>query len=508
MKNLKTILRFLMPAAFVAASFAQAAPQAQSQVGDPTAIQGKTDRLNRAPVSNEVLKITLPKAQEFKLPNGLTVMVLERHKLPTVNFSLWIKSGALSDPKEMPGLASFTADMLREGTSTRNSQQIANELEDMGATFRANADFGRDLTTVDASCLTDGADKTAALMADMVLNPTFPSDELERYRRRELLGLTQIRTNPGFLARERFLNAIYGPGPLSTQAPTPEALRSVTPASMKEFRDKHYGPNNAILGIAGDITLAQAKALAQKYFGSWKQIEHSASPTPEAAARNDAKVYMVDRPGSVQSNILAGNIAVKRNDPDYIPVSVLNRVLGGSSTARLFQNLREDKGYTYGAYSRLAADIYPGTLVANTEVRNAVTDGSLHELMYEMKRIRDEKVPQSELEEAKRSIVSSFALSLESPSNLLDRSMTVKYYGLPADYWDTYATKVAAVTADIVQQMAQKYVDLQHLQVVVVGDAKQVGDAVAKYGTVEQYDADGKPTASTKPSNAGTGSPK
>ncbi|HUQ49975.1 MAG TPA: pitrilysin family protein [Terriglobales bacterium] len=489
----KTVFSILTTVLFCASALAQQPSAPPTDMAAQTS--GKVKRLNRAPVSNEVLKVKLPSAKEVVLPNGLTVLVLEQHRLPTVSYSLWIKSGAVSDPKDMPGLASFTADMLREGTTTRKSSQIAMELDEMGAALNANAEFGRDLTSISASSLSDSADKTMELMADVTLNATFPADELERYRRRELLGLTQIRTNPGFLARERFARAIYGDSPLATQSATVESLKGVTPEAMKAFREKYYAPNNAILGITGDITLAQAQALAKKHFGAWKKADLPKSAMPDITARNAAKVYLVDRPGSVQSNILAGGVSLKRSDPDYIPLTIANRILGGGSSARLFQNLREDKGYTYGAYSRVSSDIYPGTFVANTEVRNAVTDGSLHEMMFEMKRLRDETVPAQELEEAKRAIVASFALSLESPADLLNRSLTVKYYGLPADYWDRYPEQVARVNAATVQNIAKKYIDLPHMQIVVVGDAKQVSEAVSKYGTVENFDADGKAIA-------------
>src|SRR6185436_16309923 len=177
----KTLLNLISLLFLGALAFGQAASQGMEQ---PT---GKVNRLNKAPVNNEILKVKLPRAKEITLPNGLTVLVLEQHKLPQVSYSLWIKSGALSDPKDAPGLASFTADMLREGTATRKSSQIATELDELGASLNANAEFGRDLTTVGASSLSDSADKTMALMADVVLNPNFPAEELERYRRRELL---------------------------------------------------------------------------------------------------------------------------------------------------------------------------------------------------------------------------------------------------------------------------------------------------------------------------------
>ncbi|HET9365030.1 MAG TPA: pitrilysin family protein [Candidatus Angelobacter sp.] len=469
------------------------AQQPQGPGGDSKELPTKVERLNKAPVNNEVLKVKLPHPKELTLPNGLTVLVLEQHRLPTVYYDLWIKSGALADPKDAPGLASFTADLLRDGTAKRNSTQIATELDEIGGTFGADAGFGSNLTTISSTGLSQSADKLMELMSDMVLNPSFPADELQKYKRQEGARLFQQRSNPGFLARERFARAVYGDFGAAIQSPTIDSLKKATPEELKTFHDKYYAPNNAILAIAGDVTVAQATALAKKYFGEWKNHPVEAVAMGNVAGPAGAKIYLVDRPGSVQSNIVAGGLSLRRSDPDFIPLSVTNRILGGGAAARLFSNLREEKGYTYGAYSRVSSDLFPGTFEANTEVRNNVTDPSLHELMYEFKRIRDEKVPQTELDDAKRSIVSSFALSLENPAGIINNWLAVKYYGLPDDYWDHYSDEIAKVNADIVQRMAKKYIDLDHLQIVVVGDAKQVREGVAKYGTLEMFDADGKP---------------
>lgn len=486
----KRLLAFLI---VLGMSAGFASTQQSPGAADSKQLPSKVQRLNRAPVSNELLKVKLPHPAEIQLANGLTVLVLEQHRLPTVYLSLWIKSGAVSDPKDAPGLASFTADLLREGTGKRTSVGTAAELDLMGATFNADAPFGTNLTTVQASGLSASADKLMDIMSDIVLNPSFPADEVEKYRRQQAARLIQLRSNPGFLARERFFRAVYGDFPAALQAPTSDSLQKVTHDALQDFHQKYYAPNNAMLAIAGDMTVVRAKELATRYFGQWKSHPVPAAPIRSVPAPAAAKVYLVDRPGSVQSNILAGGFSLRRADPDYIPLSVANRVLGGGAAARLFSNLREEKGYTYGAYSRVSADVFPGTFVANTEVRNAVTDGSLHELLYELKRMRDEKVPAAELDEAKRSIVSSFALSLENPAGIVNSWMVVKYYGLASDYWDRYSDEIAKVDADIVQKIARKYVDLDHLQIVVVGDAKQVGEAVTKYGTVELYDAEGKP---------------
>jgi zinc protease len=497
---LKTLLLLILSAGMsVAPAMAQ-----QPGGGDTKQLPSKVQRLNRAPVNNEILKVKLPHPAEVTLPNGLTLLVLEQHRLPTFYCSLWIKSGALSDPADTPGLASFTADLLREGTAKRNSTQIATELDELGATFAADAAFGSNLTVISSSGLSESAGKVMELMSDIVLHPAFPADEWEKFRRQESARLVQMRSNPGFLARERFSRAVYNDFPAAVQSTTTETLQKVTPDTLKDFHQKYYAPNNAILAIAGDITLAQAKQLATQYFGEWKSRPVPPAKADKVPAQGPAKIYLVDRPNSVQSNILAGGLSLRRADPDYIPLVVANRILGGGGAARLFSNLREDKGYTYGAYSRVSGDNYPGTFVANTEVRNAVTDGSLHELMYEFKRLRDEKVPQGELEEAKRSIISGFALSLENPAGIVNSWLSVKYYGLAPDYWDRYSDEIAKVDADTVQRMAKKYIDLDHLQIVVVGDAQQVREAVAKYGAVQLFDADGKPTQA-KPDTAPAG---
>ncbi len=457
----KKSIVFMLALLWCAASALAQQPQSQP---DDKSLPGKVQRLNQAPVNPEILKVTLPHVKEATLPNGLSILVLERHKLPTVNFALWIKSGALTDPADQPGLASFTADMLRDGTAKRPSTQIASELDDLGATFNAGAPFGANVTAIQASGLSSSADKLMELVSDMVLNPSFPADELERFRRQEKTRLVQMRSNPAFLARERFSQAVYGSFPAAIQSPTADSVTKATPEALKGFHDKYYTPGNAILAISGDVTMEQATALAKKYFGEWKGAPLPASKAAEMPPPAAAKVYLVDRPGSAQSNILAGGLSLRRSDPDYIALSVMNRVLGGGSAARLFSNLREDKGYTYGAYSRITSDVYPGTFVANTEVRNAVTDGSLHELMYELKRLRDEKVPVAELEECKRSI-----------------------------------------DVDTVQRMAKKYIDLDHLQIVVVGDAKEVRAAVNKYGTVLVFDTEGKPVEAKPETPAGGG---
>ncbi|MGO9275593.1 MAG: M16 family metallopeptidase [Terriglobia bacterium] len=462
---------------------------AQEQHG---ASVSKVVRLNRAPVSKEILQVKLPRPVISKLPNGLTLLVLERHKLPTVAFSLWIESGAMTDPKEMPGLAAFTADMLREGTTHRSSSQLSGDVDNMGATLNAFAQFGSNTTQISASGLAPNADRLLDLLSDALLNPTFPQDELDKYKKRQLAGLEQQRSQPGFLAQEKFRQALYRSFPASVTSATPESVNRTTPADLQAFHDHYYLPNNAILGVVGDVQPDAIKELVIKYLGEWKSGPMEKESLGELPPAAPFKIMLVDRPGSVQTNIVAGDYGARRVDADFVPLTVMNRVLGGGPQARLFLNLREVHGYTYGAYSRVGDDNYREAWRANTEVRTPVTDGSMHELMNELNRIRNEKVPESELDEARHAIVAGFALSLESPQQLLNYWMLVQSYGLPQDYWDRYPVEVAKMSQDAVQAAAKKYVDLDHLQVVCVGDRKQIEDVLKKYGPVEVYDADGK----------------
>jgi predicted Zn-dependent peptidase len=452
----------------------------------------EVQRLNRAPVSKEVLRVKLPRPRETKLANGLTVLVLEQHKLPTVAFTLWVKTGALADPKDMPGLAKATAEMLREGTAHRTSAQLAADVDGLGASLMATAEFGAGTSMVSASGLSESAERLLELMSDVVLNPTFPADEFAKYQRRQLAQVEQMRSRPGFLAQERLHKVLYGDFAAAVVSATPESLKAMTPAQLKDFHDRYYVSNNALLGVVGDVQFDQVVALVNKYLGGWQSHPVAAPDLGKISPPAPTKITLVDRPDSVQTNILAGNFAVRRADPDFIPLTVMNRILGGGASARLFLNLREKHGYTYGAYSSFSSDIYPGVWRANTEVRNAVTDGSLHEMMEEFKRIRTELVPESELDEARHAIIASFALSLEQPPTLLNFWMTANYFRLPPDYWDRYPEQVAKVSPQFVQQTAKKYIDLDHLQFVCVGDGKQIKDTLKKYGPVEVYNADGK----------------
>ncbi|HKR21019.1 MAG TPA: pitrilysin family protein [Pyrinomonadaceae bacterium] len=490
------ISKFFIALALVAlgssAAFAQPAVQSgpAGQTAKGAEVKGK------APVNKNVLKVKLPRAEEATLPNGLRVVLLKSDKVPTFNMQMVVLSGGLSDKADYHGLASSTATLLREGTAKRSSKDIAEQVDALGATLVAGSGLSAMTSTVSASGLVENFDPTLELFADVVRNPSFPQAEVDKYKTRTLAQLQFQRSIPQFLAAEQFQRAIYGTAhPASLVATPAESIQKLSTKDLAEFHSTYYRPNNSILAIVGDVTLKDVMPKIEKAFGDWQKADVPAATIPAAPAQSASRIVLIDRPGSVQTVLQLGTLGIERTSPDYFAVLMADRVLGGGPSGRLFLNLREAKGYTYGAYSNFGGTRFRGTWTSSSEVRTDVTDGAMKEFMYELNRLRDEKVPADELENAKRAIVGSFALSLEQPASLLQNIITQKLYNLPADYWDTYPQKVAAITADDVQRVAQKYIDLGHLQVVAVGDAAKAREVLGKYGKVEVFDAEGKPVS-------------
>ena len=491
MKNLQKspVLALVLLALISAVAVGQGttSPVVQSTKG--AVIKGK------APVNKEVLKVKLPKPEEASLSNGMKVVLLRSTKVPTFTMQMVVMSGGLSDSPDYRGLASFTAGLLREGTAKRSSKDIAEQVDALGATLIATSGLSSLTSTVTASGLVENLDQTLDIFADVVRNPSFPQSEVDKYKARTLASLQFQRSNPQFLAQEQFSRAIYGEHPAALVSPPVESIKKLTAKDLTTFHSTYYRPNNAILAIVGDVTLKEIMPKIEKAFGDWQKSDVPAVSVPPAPAQSAARIFLINRPGSVQTVLTLGTLGIERTSPDYFPVLLADRILGGGPSGRLFLNLREDKGYTYGAYSGFGGSKYRGTWVSSAEVRTEVTEGAMHEFKNELERLRNDKVSAEELENAKRAIIGSFALSLEQPQALLQNIITEKIYDLPADYWDTYPQKVSAVTVDDVQRAAQKYIDMDHLQVVAVGDAAKARDVLSKYGKVEEYDAEGKPTA-------------
>lgn len=493
-KLLRTLFAIIAIATFSAAVCAQ-----ESSGQDPNSTKGAVIK-NKAPVNKQLLQVKLPAAQEATLKNGLHLVVLEsNHRLPLFSMEMVINSGGFSDPADMRGLASMTAALMREGTAKHNSREISEALDTIGASLGATSGVSSFTTNVTAAGLRENLDQILDWYAEILLTPKYPAEEVQRYKDRVIASLPQQRANPTFLAQERLLQAIYQTHPASLNSPSVDAIKKITVADLVKFHDENYVPNNATLYFAGDVTLKELLPKLEKLFGEWKAGTVKQPVLPPIPSQGDTRIHLINRPGSVQTVFQIGSLSLERTSPDYVAVQVMNRILGVGPPSRLFLNIREDKGYTYSVGSNVTSGKYPGLFIASSPVRTEVTEGTIREFLAEFKRIRDEKVTPLELDNAKRAIIGNFAIQLENPTGRLNNIITQKTYGLPANYWDTYPQKVSAITAEDVQRVARKYIDTNHLQIVAVGDASKTRGVLAKFGTVQEYDGEGKPvhTAAT-----------
>jgi len=429
---------------------------------------------SKPPVLAPPPALQLPAIQTATLPNGLTLAVVEMHKVPVVDVQVLVDAGAARDPADLPGLASFTALMLQQGAGTRGALDVADEAAFLGAQLgtTATADGAAASLHVPRRRLEAALD----LLADVVLRPTFPDSEIARQRELRGAQLVQQRDEPVAVANVAFPAIVYGPGhpyghPLNG---TDAATAALTRDRVAGFYCAYYRPNAARILVVGDITLAQARALLAARFGVWQQGDVpglAAGGTPAPAAR---AVYLIDKPGAAQSVIRIGHVGPARSTPDWYALEVLNTILGGAFTSRLNQNLRETHGYTYGAFSQFAARRLAGAFVALASVVTAKTDSSLVEFLKELRRIRDEPVPDQELAKAKAYVTLGLPGDFETTGSAAGRFREVLSYGLPLDYYDRYIERIRAVTAADVQRVARQYIDPDHFDIVVVGDKAQI----------------------------------
>ena len=476
--------------------------------------KGKTVKPAEAPVAQVVLDRSIrPQAgpapvikigdyQTFELPNGLKVFVVENHKIPRLAYSLVLDNDPVFEGS-MAGYTDFTGQLMRTGTTTRTKDQIDEAIDMLGANLNTSADG------MYANCLTRHNEALLAIMSDILLNANFKAEELEKIRTQMLSGLEADKNDPKAISQRVNSVLVYGNNhPYGLNA-SEETVKNITLDKCSEYYKTYFKPNVAYLAIVGDITLDQAKPLVEKYFGSWQRgdVPKANYATPKAPSKT--MVAIVDRPNAVQSTInVTYPVDLKPGSPDEIKVKLTNSILGGG-TFRLFNNLREKHGWTYGAYSSLQADKLIGKFNASAEVRNPVTDSSFTEILAEMGRIRTEPVPDDELNMVRNYMMGNFGRSLENPSTVANFAITTARYNLAKDYYATYLTKLSALTAADVQMTAQKYIRPDNAYLLVVGKAEDLAPKLKKFaksGEVQYYDIDGKqydPSKKLKPAPAG-----
>jgi zinc protease len=429
--------------------------------------------------------LNLPTPEEVTLANGLSVVFVRQDRLPLVNFRLAFRSGNAFDPPGLPGLTDVMADMLVEGTETRSSRQIAEEAARYGANINAGA--SSDYTMVSASSLSTYADPVLDLLADVALRPAFPEGELALVKANAQQNLIAQRAQSSFLATEALARVLFGQHPYSVVAPSPESIEATTRELLRDFHLARFVPNNAVLFAVGDVRREETLRRIEELFGGWRPGDVVEADFPAPPERTSRTAYVVNRPGSAQTNVVVANLGLTRTHPDYFPLLVMHTVLGATASSRLFMNLREEKGYTYGAYTSLDARRHAGSFRASTEVRTPVTGLSLKEIFYELGRIRDEDVSEKELADAKAYLTGTFPIRLETQDGLMEQLVQITMHELPADYLHTYRDRVQAVTLEEVRRVANLYVTPGRAAVVLVGDAEQLREQITPYAESVEF---------------------
>jgi zinc protease len=405
----------------------------------------------------------------FIAPNGMTVLVLEQHFLPIVEIHALIKAGAAQDPPEKAGVANLVASLLDEGTTTRSSRQLAEQIDFVGGSLGAQA--GEDYTTASARTLKKDIDLGFTLLADILQRPTFPKQEFERVRSQVLGEISSDNDDPGHVAMKAFNQLVFQNHPYRWPVNgTEETLGKVTLADVQNFYAKEYLPNQVILTIVGDVTVDQATTLVQTYFGSWKKGVVQPRTVKKPAAIDKKIVQLIEK-DLTQSTIVIGHSGISRTNPDYYAVTVMNHVLGaGGFSSRLMDTIRDKQGLAYGITSHYDARAIPGSFWINLQTRTETTNQAISGVLIEMKAIREAPVSDQELADAKAFLMGSFPLRLDSTSKLAQVLAQVEFFGLGFDYFSQYPKWIERVTKEDVQRVAKQYLDPQHYALVVVGN--------------------------------------
>lgn len=438
----------------------------------------------KAPVTPPIAGYKLPPISESKLPNGLTVVLVEDARFPLVSLRLSFTAGSKYDPNDLPGLSAMVASLLTEGTKTRPSRQIAEELASIGGSLTGSSN--PETLVLGGSVLAENLDKLLDLLADAALNATFPEDEVKLRKQNRKQALMAQRSQPDFLGREKVHEIVFSGHPYARISPTMQSIDAVDQKLLVNFRDKFLAPNDATLIMLGKLP-ARAETLKtiKDRFGAWQPKTAPAPPQPKFPA-GKRELVLIDRPGSVQADIMVGHLATPRTNPEYYPLMVGSVILGGGTSSRMFNEIREKKGYAYDAHSELnlAARKDTGLFMAVTQVRNEVLEPAMQELLAELDGMGKDRVTAEELSNAKNFISGNFLLSLETQDSLAGQLERNRAQGLAPDYLENFTTRVRSVEPDQVQKESKKFMNPEDAAIVVVGDGAKIQKALEKFGNL------------------------
>lgn len=429
-----------------------------------------------------------PTVHRRTLSNGVEVLVAEARRLPVVTVTVVLAAGGRTDPAEQAGVAYLAGELLESGAAGRTGLDIAEEMEALGVLQETGVSW--DSAQVGFTALRSRLEPALRILADLVRRPDFPEAEVDRLRAERLAAIVQRRSNPGALADEVAMRAIFAPGvpfarPLGG---TPASVQGLTRADVAAFHARRYVPAGTAVVVAGDVAPDEAAELVERSFGDWAG---AADPPPAFEVRGRTgvpRVYVVDRPGSVQVALRVGQVGIPFGREDYVPTVVMNHVLGGAFASRINLNLRERHGYTYGASSSFVVRRDPGPFLASTAVETEYAAPALREILREIEGIREAPVTAEELDDARSYLAGVFPLRLETTAGVSARLSQIAIYGLPDDYFDRYRERLLEVTVDEVLHAARAHLRPEELVAVAVGDAGQIRGPLEEIGEVRVFD--------------------
>jgi predicted Zn-dependent peptidase len=468
---------------------AQTTPATKVEVV-PVAAETPPPAKQAPPPSGPPREIHFPQIARETTSSGLEVNTVALHGVPVVQIKLVIKSGSARDPNDLPGTAQLVAEMLKEGTQKRSSAKIAEAVDFLGARLGIHSDTEQ--ITINMQALSEQLPEALGLIAELATVPSFDEAELGKLKKRELDRLSLMAQSPNFLARREFWKELYGTHPYARVDTTKDVIKRIKRSDLAAFHGRYFSPNNAYLVIVGDVAHDKVVENANKVFKTWASKPVATVEYPATPARSSRDIVLVDRPESVQSVIYVGNLALARRDADYVPLLVANQVLGGSAASRMFMDLRERQSLTYGAYSDLDEGLVPVPFRAFAAVRNEVTAQALKAFFEHLQNISTTAATGGEVTDAKRLLVDSFPLHIETPGEIAGLVSDLREYGFPDNYWDGFRSQIQAVTPDQALAAAKQYIRPDNSVVVVVGKAAAVKEALSAYGPVRVIDTDGK----------------
>jgi zinc protease len=446
------------------------------------ALTAQTIDRTKPPETPPIPSYKLPPISTVTLPNGLNVVLIQDARFPLVTARLNFPAGSKFDPKDLPGLSEAVATLLIEGTKTRTSRQISEEADAIGGSLYGSS--GLDSLTLAGSALSENLSKLMSLMADVAINASFPAGEVDLEKRNRAQNLMSERSQPSYLSREKFAEAVYGSSPYAHIGPTMESIAKMDVKALANFRDTYMIPNNATLIVLGRLPAHdEVMKVITGQFGSWPRKTAAASPKVDPPAPK-RQILLVDRPGSVQADIRVGRLAPTRLTSEFFPLMVGSNILGGGMSSRMFTDIRERDGFAYDAHSEYATSRDAASFSAVTEVRNEVIEPALKEVLEEVDRMGSQPVTHEELVNIKNYMSGLYLLRLETQEGLANQLSSMKTLGLPENYLETYVTHVRSVEPDQIQAVAKKYMSSAQAAIVVVGDASKIGETLQKFGEV------------------------